>query len=261
MSTYRLLSRRTAILEMGKTSLALVLFGAACSNPETQTATTGGPVSTTAPPSSVTTSTATTTQPTGPTEFERVDLDFVSAYLLFRGDEAVLVDTGVAGSADAIAMSLTTIGMSWDSVAHVILTHKHPDHIGSLAEVIAQAPQARIYAGVADIPEISPIVVPNPVKQGDEVFGLEVIETPGHTAGHISILDRAAGVLVAGDALNGIGGGVSGPNPSFSENMTVAIDSVRKLAGYTYDIALFGHGEPVLANASQAVSDLAAGTG
>jgi glyoxylase-like metal-dependent hydrolase (beta-lactamase superfamily II) len=260
MSTYRLLSRRTAIVEMGKTGLALVFFGAACSNPETQTATTASSVSTTETPTSITTTT-TVPQPTGPTQFERVDLDFVSAYILFRGDEAVLVDTGVVGSADAIAASLTTIGMTWESIAHVILTHKHPDHIGSLAAVVAQTPAAQIYAGVADIPEISSIVVPNPVKEGDEVFGLEVIETPGHTAGHISILDRAAGVLVAGDALNGIGGGVSGPNPSFSENMTVAIDSVRKLAGFTYDIALFGHGEPVLQGASQAVSDLAAGIG
>jgi hypothetical protein len=69
----------------------------------------------------------------------------------------------------------------------------------------------------------------------------------------------AAGILVAGDALNGTDGTVDGPSPAFSEDMTVARQSVVKLAGFDYEVALFGHGEPLLEGASTAVGALASG--
>jgi glyoxylase-like metal-dependent hydrolase (beta-lactamase superfamily II) len=266
MTAHRLLNRRVAIEEMGKAGLAIVVFGAvACSDDTGTGSTSTTPASTLTSPPPKTTATAiegTTTivVPTG-SAFHRVDLDFVSAYILYRAGEAALVDTGVDGSADAIEAGLTEAGLDWESVGHVILTHKHPDHVGSLGSVLEHAPGAMVYAGAPDIPAIASVVVPQPVGDGDTVFGLEMIETPGHTAGHIAVLDSIAGVLVAGDALNGVGGGLDGPDPGFSENMTVAVDSVRKLAGLSFEVALFGHGEPVLEDASAAVADLASGLG
>ena len=81
------------------------------------------------------------------------------------------------------------------------------------------------------------------------MFGLTVIGTPGHTAGHISLLDPVASVLIAGDALNGDNGGVAGPNPQFSEDHDEALATVGKMAGYEYETVYFGHGEPVLEGA------------
>jgi glyoxylase-like metal-dependent hydrolase (beta-lactamase superfamily II) len=72
------------------------------------------------------------------------------------------------------------------------------------------------------------------------------------------VLDPVGGILVAGDALNGSGGGVVGANPRFTPDMATADASVRKLADFMYSTAVFGHGEPVTANASQLVADLAA---
>jgi glyoxylase-like metal-dependent hydrolase (beta-lactamase superfamily II) len=43
-----------------------------------------------------------------------------------------------------------TAGLSWGAVHHVILTHYHPDHIGSVGEVLAAAAKATTYAGAAD---------------------------------------------------------------------------------------------------------------
>jgi glyoxylase-like metal-dependent hydrolase (beta-lactamase superfamily II) len=270
MTTHRLLNRRVAIAEMGRAGLAVVVFGAAaCSDPAgTGTTTKPGTVpSTTAAPGPTTNGRATTTSPdagattaaSAVTAFQRVDLDFVSAYILYRGGEAALVDTGVEGSAGVIGAVLGEVGLAWDSVGHVVLTHKHPDHVGSVDAVMEQAPGATLYAGAPDIPEIASVMVPQPVGDGDRVFDLEIIESPGHTPGHICVLDGAAGILVAGDAVVGADGGVGGPDPSFTEDMSAALDSVRKLAGFSYEIALFGHGEPVLEGASTAVSVLAEG--
>lgn len=251
---------------MGKAGLAVMVLGtAACANGagEGTTSTTGRLATTTstAPPSTIagTTSSTTTAAPPAGSSFQRVDLSFVSAYILYRAGEAALVDTGVDGSADAIEASLAEVGLGWEAVGHVILTHKHPDHVGSIDDVLERAPGATVYAGAPDIPAISSSLAPVAIGDGGTVFGLEVIGTPGHTAGHISVLDSVSGILVAGDALNGTGGGVAGPDPGFSEDMAIAIDSVSKLAGLDYEVALFGHGDPVLEGASTAVADLAAG--
>jgi glyoxylase-like metal-dependent hydrolase (beta-lactamase superfamily II) len=97
------------------------------------------------------------------------------------------------------------------------------------------------------------------VEDGDTVFNLEVIATPGHTPGHISVYDRAGGLLVAGDAMNGANGGVIGANPDFTPDMATANESIRKLAALTFDTVVFGHGEPVSGGASNQVAQLAAG--
>ena len=68
--------------------------------------------------------------------WERVNLDFVSAYILVRAGEAAVVDTGVEGSADAIDAALAGIGLDWSAVGHLVLTHHHADHVGSAAPIM-----------------------------------------------------------------------------------------------------------------------------
>ena len=191
--------------------------------------------------------------------WDRVDLGFVSAYVLLRGREAAVVDTGTEGNAERIDEVLRAAGSGWDQVRHVILTHHHPDHVGSLAEILGAASGATAYAGGADIAQIRSPQPLRAVADGDEVFGLEIIATPGHTPGHISVLDPAGAVLVAGDALNGAaGGGIAGPNPQFTADTDAAVASVKRLVGRRFDTAVFGHGDPVEGGADAAVERLAA---
>lgn len=149
----------------------------------------------------------------GPLGWSQVSFGFVSAYVLTRGNAAVVVDTGTAGNADQIGETLAMLGLTYGDVEHVVLTHHHPDHIGSLPEVIQRADGAIAHAGELDIPNIAGADV-SAVGDGDDVFGLRVIETPGHTPGSISLFDPGIGLLIAGDALNGNDDGtaVLGPN-------------------------------------------------
>jgi glyoxylase-like metal-dependent hydrolase (beta-lactamase superfamily II) len=93
------------------------------------------------------------------------------------------------------------------------------------------------------------------------VFGLQVVATPGHTPGHISVFDPGAKVLVTGDAINGTAEGVSGPNPQYTADMATAKASVKKLAGLSFDAILFGHGDPVEGGGRASVERLAATLG
>ncbi len=254
------ISRRGFLYDLGRGTLALAVFGlAACTeadgSPDTVSTTTsaGDPTSTTTRPEETT-----STQPSQAVSWQRVNLGFVSAYIVVRGGEAAIVDTGVAGSESDIEAGLVAVGVDWSSVGHVILTHRHPDHQGSLPAVLAAAPGATGYAGAGDLDAITSPRALVSVGDGDKVFDLEIIETPGHTPGHISVLSPDASLLIAGDALNGQDGGVIGANPQYTPDMATANLSVQKLAGFQFDTVVVGHGEPVEGGAAGLVAELAA---
>jgi glyoxylase-like metal-dependent hydrolase (beta-lactamase superfamily II) len=207
-------------------------------------------------PAATTASAATgTTLP--PVDYQLVNLGFVNAYVLVRGNEVAVVDTGVANSQGKIEEVIKAAGRSWDDVRHVILTHHHPDHAGSMNEVMSAAVKATAYAGLMDIPSIHTTRTIQPVGDGSEVFGLQIIATPGHTPGHISVYDPNI-AFIAGDALNNGDGNLTGPNPQYSADMTTANQSVQKIGNLSFERAFFGHGVPIETGASAAIAALAA---
>jgi len=186
----------------------------------------------------------------------RANLGFVSAYVLARGNTAAIVDTGTAGSAAAIGATLTTLGLNYSDVAHVILTHNHADHAGSIEEVVAQAINATTYAGEADLGPL-PVSVSGLVG-GEDVFGFEMLPTPGHTPGHMAVIDHQAGLLVAGDAIFTEGGGVVEGPERFFDDIAQSRDSIQTMAALTFNTLLVGHGDPITERADSAVAALAA---
>lgn len=273
MAELHRIDRRLFLTDLGRRTFAVAVLGsgvlAACSSdgeiavsddsvePSAST-TTSSATSTAAPTTTPAPAKGSSEDPDLPTlRWERVSLGFVSAYVLARGDKVSIIDTGTAGSATQIEAALTTLGAGWDSVNSVVLTHLHPDHIGGLPSVLDMATKATVHAGRADAEAIDADRAVEALDDGDEIFGLQVIATPGHTPGHIAIFDPAAGFLVAGDALNESDGMVLGPNPDFTQDLDVAHASVQRLAERTYETVVFGHGEPIETGASDAVVALA----
>jgi glyoxylase-like metal-dependent hydrolase (beta-lactamase superfamily II) len=186
----------------------------------------------------------------------RVDFAYVSAYVLVRGREAALVDCGLGSRVNEIGAVLRAADTGWDRVRHILITHSHSDHVDGLLEVTDAAPGAAIYAGAAET--LLPIWAPwRPVTDGQEVFGLEVVDTPGHTPGHIAIFDTDSRVLVAGDALTNTIDGLKGPMREFTVDMPTAEESVRKLAALKPQVILFGHGPPAQRDAAAQLRRLA----
>ncbi len=160
----------------------------------------------------------------------RVDFAYVSAYVLVRGREAALVDCGLGSRVDEIGAVLGAAGTGWDRVRHILITHSHPDHHAGLNEVTARAPDAALYAGAAELELLPDWSQLRPVTDGQEVFGLQVVDTPGHTPGHIAVFDNDSRVLVAGDALTNTIDGLEGPMSEYTMSMPTAEESIRKLA-------------------------------
>lgn len=254
MQTGALIRRRTLLADLGRGAFALAVVSIAGCAP----AASASPAGSAAPVPGGSASPLPSSGDGAAIAWERVNLGFVSAYILSRGGEAAIVDTGVGGSADAIEVSLTGVGLDWSAVGHLILTHRHGDHVGSAGDILERAPDASGYAGAADAVTIT---VPRPliaVEDGDDVFGLTIVTTPGHTPGSISVFDQVGGVLVAGDAIGTEAGAPILPGAQFTEDMDTAKESIVKIGGLAFETLLVGHGDPIESGAAALVAGLGA---
>ena len=150
---------------------------------------------------------------------------FVSVYIISTPRSLTLIDTGVAGSEELIFSHLQRSGQRPEEVSSLILTHAHPDHLGA-AKAIREATGCTIAAHGADQAWIEdtdrqnrerpvpgfyqlvggPVAVDRIVEDGDTIeigdgLTLEVIHTPGHSPGSISLLLLPDMALFSGDAI------------------------------------------------------------
>lgn len=155
---------------------------------------------------------------------------FVYSYLTC-GETITLIDTGVAGCEAAIFDYIRSIGRDPSEIALIVLTHSHPDHIGA-ARAIRQATRCSIAAHPAErawIEDVGlqnlerpvpgfPMLVGGSVKVDHELSDgdcivpgktgegeIQVIHTPGHSPGSLSLFLHDKGVLFSGDAIPVIG--------------------------------------------------------
>jgi glyoxylase-like metal-dependent hydrolase (beta-lactamase superfamily II) len=165
-------------------------------------------------------------------------LDFdVRCFLCTHANGLVLVDTGPPGSAASLGDALNLANATWSDVSDIVLSHHHPDHTGSLTEVAALTPHARLWGSPLDT---FPIRV-NELTEGDTVRGLHVLETPGHTPGHLSLLTDT-GELLLGDLIGTLNGQIQHPPPVFTSDAEQADASLRRMASLGATRILPAHG-------------------
>ncbi|MGC4890497.1 MBL fold metallo-hydrolase [Micromonospora sp. DT227] len=203
---------------------------------------------------------------------------------LWRGaDGLTLIDSGVPGSAPAVAAGIESLGLRPADVRRLLLTHHHTDHAGSAAEITTWADMA-VYAHQADTPVLqgqeqgqpplltdwerpiwdevhggkppqpaAPVVVDHRLDDGDLVdLGGEpavAVAVPGHTAGSVSFYLPRSRVLFTGDTIARLPDGtvILGV---FNVDPERAAESMKRQADLDVETACFGHGEPVTHGAS-----------
>ena len=154
------------------------------------------------------------------------------------------------------------------------LTHVHPDHQGS-SHAICQRLSIPLWCGERDVSRMetpgsvtaervpgwlksfqerwwvgAPHLVDRSLKEGDEVASYKVLDTPGHTVGHIALWRESDRVLVLGDVLNNmhLATGIPGlrePPELFMTDVPKNRESIRKLAALEPRLMCFGHGAPL----------------
>jgi glyoxylase-like metal-dependent hydrolase (beta-lactamase superfamily II) len=195
----------------------------------------------------------------------------VNAWLVREEDGFTLVDTGLPGSAPGIVRAARDLGAP---IARVVLTHGHLDKVGGLEGLRAQLPdalvaigrrEARLLLGDHRVESGETPFSPGPyfprlriladrlLDSGDRIGSLLMIQTPGHTPGHVSWLDLRDRTLIVGDAFAGFGDlGVSGfvrpwfPIPALATwDRPAALISARALSALHPSRLAMGHGDLV----------------
>jgi glyoxylase-like metal-dependent hydrolase (beta-lactamase superfamily II) len=147
-------------------------------------------------------------------------LRLVNAYLVREDDGFTLVDTTLKGAADDLIAAARDAG---GELRRIVLTHGHGDHIGGLdglkerlgdaVEIFVPTDDERILAGEwkpeGKLPGTWPQVATRAdvrLNAGDRVGSLEVVAAPGHTPGHVALLDTRDRTLLCGDTFTTIAG-------------------------------------------------------
>ncbi len=220
-------------------------------------------------------------------DIHQVDGVSCNVYIIVEPMGLTIIDAGLPGAEKRIIAAVTALDHSPRDVRHILLTHQHVDHIGGLA-ALAQATGATIWASAGDTPAIEgrarreaphgplglvfraiffPRLRPCPVSHQvgaattlpvfSEEGGLQVIETPGHTIGHISFYLPARKLLFAGDAVRESKGRLSLPPAMLNLDTRQALASVRALAALEIEACLPGHGAPTLSGSQALLAAIA----
>jgi hydroxyacylglutathione hydrolase len=156
---------------------------------------------------------------------------------------AACIDTP---DADAILRELDTLG--W-KLALVLNTHWHPDHAGGNAQV--KAATGTVVIGPQEVERIAPpdqvVMDGDVVELGETSF--QVIDTGGHTLGHITYYDEADHIAFVGDTLFALGCG-----RLFEGTPAQMWGSLQKLAALPDDVTVYCAHEYTASNARFALS-------
>jgi hydroxyacylglutathione hydrolase len=164
---------------------------------------------------------------------------------LIRDDATGQVAAVDTPDADAILADLERSG--WGRLDLILNTHWHPDHTGGNAAL--KAATGCEIVGPEEVRRVAPL--DRVVRGGDRLAlgetGFEVIDTPGHTLGHIAW--RAPGAAFVGDTLFALGCG-----RLFEGTPEQMWDSLRRLADLPDDTVVWCAHEYTAANARFALS-------
>jgi glyoxylase-like metal-dependent hydrolase (beta-lactamase superfamily II) len=209
-----------------------------------------------------------------------VPMGFANAFLIEGDDGLALIDAGFPHKELAVFDAIRGLGRTPDQLKHLVITHAHPDHIGSAAAIV-RGTGARTYMHPVDIPiaqsggpfrtmapapgllgrvlcnlffhpdeRVDPVLIDQPLTPGETLpiaGGFEVIHVPGHCAGQVALLWLPGRMLFAADVCTNI---MRLGDPVGFEDLEEGRASQRKLASLSFDAAGFGHGRPIVRDAA-----------
>lgn len=195
-------------------------------------------------------------------------------------EELFLVDCGYEGSLPLIAEQLATHGLKAGDLTGIIISHDDIDHIGGLFEIKTAYPALKIYSSQIEAPYLSGELKSLRLEQAESLFRsvpdeqkgwaidfvnslnsikrtpidstfsfdfhfsdkMRIINTPGHTPGHISIYFPEEKTLIANDAIIVENGELEIANPQFALDLDEAVRSVGKILTLDIDRLICYHG-------------------
>ncbi len=174
-----------------------------------------------------------------------------NTYLIETPDGLVLLDPGPDDAAHVAALlAAIRAGSNGGSLAMILLSHTHIDHVGATAALRAATGAPVAAYKTSPHPDFSPDI---PLDDGDAVAGFTAVYTPGHAADHLCFAWRD-GILFSADHVMGWSTSIVSPPGG---DMAAYFASLRRLLTRADQVYLPGHG-PALPAPQPYVRDLLA---
>ncbi|SHI93860.1 Glyoxylase, beta-lactamase superfamily II [Clostridium cavendishii DSM 21758] len=196
--------------------------------------------------------------------------------------EMVLIDCGYPNFLNIIKETAIKSNVNLNKLTKIIITHHDFDHMGAVAEFKREYPDIKVIASKEDAPFIEGKkkslrlqqaesiyeLLPDEEKPQAEIFhkiletvenckvditlkdrdilnicgGIEVVATPGHMPGHISLYHKESKSMIVGDALVVENGKLTIALPQYTLNMDEALNSIKKFLDYDINRVICYHG-------------------
>lgn len=206
----------------------------------------------------------------------------INPVLLVDNEDIVLVDCGYPNFLHLLETEMKSKGIDPNLLTKILITHHDDDHMGALYEIKEKYPDIKVVASEIEseyisgkkkslrllqaeeiqksLPEekkqfgiefceslgrVKPVNVDITVKDGDcfsWAGGCQVISTPGHMPGHISLYLKETNSIVTGDAAVIENEELVIANPEFTLDLELAEDSLRKIISMDADNYYCYHG-------------------
>ena len=221
----------------------------------------------------------------------------INPTLIWDKETMILVDAGFPGQLPIIREEIEKIGVAFNKLSMVIVTHHDIDHIGGIASILKELPYsvkvfvhddekayingeklplkvAKLEANLNLLSEDMKIIygklkvgfqnckvnVDKTLTDGEELQycgGIKVIFTPGHTLGHICLYLRQSKTLIAGDLLAIEGDRLVKTSPLIDFDSNLSLKSLKKLKEYDIETVICYHGGIYKYKVNERISELA----
>ena len=188
-----------------------------------------------------------------------------NVFIIESQGESLMIDSGLGLSFGGQKNSTEILKgvINKKKISQILLTHGHIDHVGGIIalqpvvdiEVIASEIEAQhLKTGDSSYIEpfmgtqCPPVEISREVVEGDSLnvgkFSFDVLHTPGHTHGSISLWDETNQILISGDTVFPQGSfGRTDLRTGSSEQM---VASLERLSRFDIQVLLPGHMPPVI---------------
>lgn len=206
----------------------------------------------------------------------------LSPVVISNSSRTVLVDVPYPDHYDLLEEALAKVELTFNDLTDIVITHHDIDHMGCLALIKEKHPHITVMSSRVEADYISGKIKSQRLVQAEELYtslpdeekpgalffqamlesvlpvsidvklddgdllpnftDVKVLLTPGHTKGHISLLDMSSCTLVAGDALVIESNRLVIANPQYTLDMLTAMESIRKISNMGIQAVYCYHG-------------------
>ncbi len=167
-----------------------------------------------------------------------------------------LVDTGLKKHIEIVMKEITEKWGSLEKIRRIIFTHRHMDHVGGLEslveeirksdpnhdlEIVTHKDEASYFAKDVKNKDLQPTRLVDHEEYIDKELEVKGIHVPGHTFGHLCILLEKEKIMLLGDVLIWIFGGIKQVMEKVHDNWDLSQKSLEILLKYDWDTGIPSH--------------------